>query len=88
MKDTVERIMRMEAHFDALRAALAADQPPDDALLHRLWELEAYYTGGQWLRDYEADERGDMPQGLRRGVLSQDGVYLVLCNAREKGWLK
>ena len=37
--------------------------------------LRRYYEGGQWLRDYELDEQGLLPRDLKRGVLSQDGVY-------------
>ena len=37
--------------------------------------LEAYYTSGEWWEDYEADERGELPPDLKRGVLSQDALY-------------
>ena len=40
-----------------------------------LKELLDYYEGGQWLLDYQADERGELPPELKRGVLSQDGVW-------------
>lgn len=87
INDAVKRIARMEEILNALCAALAAEKPLDDALGAMLSELQAYYTGGQWLRDYEMDERGELPADFRRGVLSQDGVYLFLCEARQKGWL-
>ena len=45
--------------------------------------LEAYYTSGGWQEDYEADERGDLPPDLKRGVLSQDALYDLLEEARE-----
>jgi len=47
-------------------------------LLPRLEELFAYYESRQWLADYEADEAGLLPADLKRGVLSQDGVYNLL----------
>ena len=28
-----------------------------------------------WKKDYEDDEKGKFPQDLKRGVLSQDGLY-------------
>jgi hypothetical protein len=59
----------METVFDRLREA------PDPALLE---ELRQYYEGGQWLQDYQADERGELPEGLKRGVLSQDGIWDLL----------
>ena len=71
MESIVERIRRMEAHFD--RA-----EPAD------LKILAEYYDSGLWLSDYEADERGEIPKDLKRGVLSQDGLYDLLCSFREK----
>ena len=40
--------------------------------------LEKYYTSGEWQIDYEADEAGKFPADMKRGVLSQDGVYDLL----------
>lgn len=68
-QDRVRRVTHMEAVFDRLR------EQPDPALLR---ELLAYYEGGQWLADYEADQRGELPRELKRGVLSQDGVWELL----------
>ena len=65
--DTIERITHMEALFDrALETRIISA------------ELRDYYSGGQWLRDYEADERGELPADLKRGVLSQDGLWNLL----------
>ena len=41
-------------------------------------ELEAYYTSPQWRKDFEADEGGKLPKGLKRGVLSEDGIWNLL----------
>ena len=43
-----------------------------------LQTLMEYYDNGQWLLDYECDERGEVPKDLKRGVLSEDGVYNLL----------
>ena len=48
------------------------------ALRERLGELEAYYSGGLWMRDYDDDSAGKIPQDLKRGVLSEDAVYDLL----------
>ena len=40
--------------------------------------LDAYYTSIQWWDDYEADERGELPPDLNRGVLSQEALYDLL----------
>lgn len=66
----IERIAAMEATYDRVRAGNPA---PDD-----LQVLAAYMDSGDWQRDYEADEAGLLPKGLKRGVLSQDGLYNLL----------
>ncbi len=65
--DTIRRIEYMESLYDM---ALATGQIPR--------ELREYYENGQWLLDYEADERGELPATLKRGVLSQDGLWDLL----------
>ena len=65
--DIIERIEYMEALYD--RAKETGVIPP---------ELTDYYFGGQWLLDYQADERGELPRDLKRGVLSQDGIWNLL----------
>ena len=63
----IQRIQHMEALYDeALRTGFVPA------------ELEDYYESGQWLNDYEADERGELPRDLKRGVLSQDGLWELL----------
>ena len=58
--DRITRIQEMEEIFDRVRQDIAT--------------LREYEESGQWLQDYEADERGELPQDLKRGVLSQDGL--------------
>lgn len=52
----------------------------DDAIQKKVQRLEEYCTSGQWRQDYECDERGELPADLKRGVLSQDGLYNLLCD--------
>ena len=47
-------------------------------------ELESYYTSEEWKRDFEADEARLLPEKLPRGVLSEDGLYELLENYRQK----
>lgn len=68
----LERIQRVE-RYEALFEKAAACRDPE-----ALAQLEAYYSSGQWLEDYEADERGELPPDLKRGVLSQDALYDLL----------
>ena len=65
--DIIQRIEYMESLYDRAR---------ETGRIPR--ELRDYYENGQWLRDYEADERGELPVTLKRGVLSQDGLWDLL----------
>ncbi len=72
-ESAVSRIKHMEACFDGLLSQVRkTPENIDKALLD---ELCAYYEGGRWLKDYELDEKGLLPADLKRGVLSEDGVY-------------
>ena len=37
----------------------------------------------EWKEDFEADEKGKLPKDLKRGVLSEDGIYNMLDNNLE-----
>ena len=79
----IERIGHMEQILDKTAEAakhLSVALERFLALKEDVSELEAYYTGGAWLGDYEADERGIWPADVKRGVLSQDGLYDLLCS--------
>ena len=83
----IERVRRMELYFDTISRAVREEipiysDPPLKAVFDTLIE---YYDSGQWLSDYQADERGELPHYLRRGVLSEDGVYNLLSEIQEKG---
>ena len=36
---------------------------------------------GQWKKDFEADEAGQIPAEVKRGVLSEDGLFDLLQGA-------
>lgn len=42
--------------------------------------LVDYYYSDQRQRDLEDDEKGLMDEGLKRGVLSEDGIYNLLAD--------
>ena len=60
----------MEAAFD--RASVGTPDAADIAA------LKEYMDSGQWRLDYEADEAGEIPASVKRGVLSEDGLYNLL----------
>lgn len=79
--DQLERIKYMEqALDDSLQAVAALESALDQyrAIIERYRELIGYYEGGLWLRDFEDDCAGKLPADLKRGVLSEDGVYNLL----------
>jgi len=45
--------------------------------------LEKYYTSQQWKDDFAMDEKGKLPERLKRGILSEDGIYNMLERNKE-----
>ena len=77
----IERITRMESLFDKSEEVIRRlDQALEDfaEIEPAIAKLEAYYTSPQWRKDFEADEAGKLPKDLKRGVLSEDGVWNLL----------
>ena len=74
----IARICRMEEILDKSNKAVQELQKALDryiALEEEIRELELYYTGGQWQKDFADDEAGKLPRDLKRGILSEDAVY-------------
>ncbi len=46
-------------------------------------KLEAYYSSKQWKDDFASDERGEIPADVKRGILSEDGIYNMLERNKE-----
>ena len=77
----IERITHMETLFDKSEEVvkrLEAALKDFAKLEHDIAKLEAYYNSPQWRKDFEADEAGKLPKDLKRGVLSEDGIYDLL----------
>ncbi len=72
-----EKLNRCRAAVDNLTDALDAF----NAVQADLCALEAYYGSSDWFSHLAADERGELPSALRRGVLSQDALYDLLQDA-------
>lgn len=84
LKTQIARIKEMERAFDkASRVLSKLDKALDkyDAVKSRIAALNEYLDSGQWREDYEADERGEIPSDMKRGVLSEDGLYNLLTDA-------
>ena len=83
---SVKRVAEMEERFDSLQQSVRA---LEDALnlsqdfRDNYKTLKKYMDSGKWLKDYETDEKGELPPDLKRGVLSQDGLYDLLQDASD-----
>jgi len=80
----IERIQRMEELFDKVsHMAKSVDDAINEyePIKEDIKILEEYLSSGQWQEDYEADEKGQIPEKVKRGVLAQDGLYDLL-----EGW--
>ena len=80
----IERIKWMEQRFDKALAAIK-DKSADSlkAIKEDVAELSKYYGSELWKLDFAADEAGRFPSGLKRGVLSEDGIWNLLSDYRE-----
>ncbi len=70
----IERVKKMEAILDECRAAtetLDAQLDRMDALRPEMMELFQYYGSEDWYQDRE----GELPDGVKAGVLSEDLAY-------------
>ena len=79
--ERIRRITEMESRYDRIRLALRVSGACPgclDSIRDDIRALSAYYEGSLWREDFEADEAGLLPQDLKRGVLSEDGVYDLL----------
>lgn len=82
----IERVRQMEQYMDEVAVTLKNN--PDELIsnkkLRRKVEiLTDYMDSGQWLKDFETDERGELPHNLKRGVLSEDGLYNLIGDVEE-----
>jgi 3-methyladenine DNA glycosylase/8-oxoguanine DNA glycosylase len=86
MQNQIERIREMELRMERvaktveeLMTALSHFKALDDDLE----VLDQYYGSDEWKQDLAADEAGRLPRDLKRGVLSEDGLWNLLSEVRE-----
>ena len=71
-----DRVKRMEAAMDRVAEALKSGRK-HKAFRSDVAALEKYYAK-EGRSDFEKDEEGYFPEGMKRGVLSEDGLYNLL----------
>ena len=77
----IARVRQMEEAYNQAAAALRGLQERLDdfeAAQPAVAQLSAYYGSADWFADREADEAGELPSHLRRGVLGEDLAYNLL----------
>ena len=80
---SIQRIVAMEAAFDRTALAvqmLEAALDTYETVKVDIDRLTDYLESGAWREDFEADEAGLVPGDLKRGVLSEDGLYNLLAD--------
>lgn len=79
----IKRIEDLEYKFNEVSRVMAAlDMAFDEYTDIKDWigELKDYMESGQWRKDFEADEKGEIPEDLKRGILSEDGLFDLLAD--------
>ena len=80
----IERIKWMEHRYNNALAAIKDGSAVSlKAIKEDVAELSKYYGSELWKLDFAADEAGNLPSDLKRGVLSEDGIWNLLSDYRE-----
>ena len=76
----------MELRLERTAAAvmeLSAALDRYEAVQEDIEALDKYYTSEEWKQDFTDDEAGRLPADLKRGVLSEDGIWNLLSDIRD-----
>ncbi len=82
----IQRIAYYEQLMKQVEQALKCRTSAEElmSVQDQVSSLEAYYRSRDWRLDYTADEAGLLPAELKRGVLSEDGIYNLLETYHER----
>ena len=86
MDEQLRRIRKMERHLNRASAALKRLSSALDKYEEAKADIAAlasYYGSDEWKQDFADDETGRLPKNLKRGVLSEDGIWNLLEAHRE-----
>ena len=85
-QEQITRIRQMERRLNTALAAvkrLSTALDKWEAAQEAIAALDEYYGSDVWRQDLADDEAGLLPEGLKRGVLSEDGIWNMLSAYRE-----
>ena len=82
---SVKRIKELESVFDEVSKTLKEEpiKLSDTEYQNKIKILVDYLDSGMWLKDYELDEKGLIDQSVKRGILSEDGLYNLIFEIQE-----
>ena len=85
MNNIIERITKMEDILDELTIVVEKSDKVMNELVDSLKDLNTLkkYYESQYMKDVMADKRNEVPQDLKRGVLSEDAVHTLLTDLFE-----
>ncbi|WP_282032749.1 DUF4298 domain-containing protein [Aequorivita sinensis] len=85
MNNIIDRITKMENILDELTIVVEKSDKAMNELAESLEDLEILkkYYESQYMKDVMAEKRGEVPQDLKRGVLSEDAVHMLLTDLVE-----
>jgi hypothetical protein len=77
----IQRVIRMERLFNQvlrLKSKHPRTLAEQRAMRQSLAVLASYYSSREWKEDFAADEARLFPRSLKRGILSEDGLWNLL----------
>ncbi|MBR1861447.1 MAG: DUF4298 domain-containing protein [Lachnospiraceae bacterium] len=76
----IKRITEMETAMDNVSKVVELIREQLDMLGRLSGDIEKLqdYYENEWREDFEADENGELPKDLKRGVLSEDALFDLL----------
>ena len=84
--EQIARIRHMEQLFDLAKEAMEEvmmSLETYEKAQEAIAVLSDYYGSKEWQQDYVDDEAGLLPKDLKRGVLSEDGIWNRLSDWQE-----
>lgn len=84
--EQLARIKQMEQCLDKASVAVMQFSEALDKYVdaqEAIAKLGEYYGSEEWKQDFADDEAGRLPKDLKRGVLSEDGIWNLLSDSRE-----
>ena len=85
-QEQIQRIMHYESLLNAVSAKVQILKSAIigfESVQNEIDELSSYYASNEWKEDFASDEAGKFPPTLKRGVLSEDGLYNLLNEIKE-----